>query len=285
MGPTNQIDWGQLLGMYQQAANQAQPELMAKQAAERAQQQQAINGLMGGIEKNVYANVGNGVAGQATSAPGYSQLVDAFNANEAKKYASNVEGAAWETMLKNPNQLAAGAQTKDPFDNIKQTLDSMQANANQQAQWNLGQKQWQADQQQRARAADDMGAGNNFRKAWDAWLAKGGGAGSGKGNAQLTAEMEKSQADWRAKHGGSLDGWYTQTNKPWEEWKTMGGADASQWFNDAPVTNYAQMIGGYSPQAYTPHSGGYAGGFGGGGSYNPNSTNQSTAKPDDETSY
>lgn len=260
-GPTNQLDWGQLLGMYSQAADAAQPGLQQKQAADAEAQRKAIQQALGGIESNVYANVGKGVAGDVTQAPGYSGLIDQYNAHEAQRYANQVEGAAWETLFKNPAK-STGPQQADPWDSVKQRLDAMQSNANQQAQWNLGQQQWQQDQANRAK--DDNVSGAGFRAAWDKWVA-GGGKVQNMDSGRLTSNMERSQQQWRDTHGGSLEGWYTSL----------------------PGVYYSRAMGGYNPQTYNSvaPAGGYSGGFAGSGSFNPNSTNQLTAKPDDEAQY
>lgn len=257
-GPTNQLDWGQLLGMYSQAADAAQPALAQKQAQERDRQRAAINSLMGGIESNVYANIGRGVAGDVTQAPGYSQLIDNFNAHEKAKAASQLQGAAWETLFKNPSQSTT--PMADPYDSVQSSLQKMQANANQQAQWNLGQNQFRQDQENRR--MDDNLTGGNFRKAWDAWMA-GGGRVPNMDNGRLTSNMQRSQEQWQQEHGGKLEG----------------------WFNSLPGAYYSRAMGGYSPQAYTYNTGNYAGGFGGPAQTDPNATNNSTDKPDDEASY
>jgi len=285
-GPTNQIDWGQLLGMYSQAADAAQPQLRQQQNADAAKQQQAIQQALGGIESNTYANVGKGVAGQVTAAPGYSGLIDQYNQHEAQKYANQVEGAAWETMFKNPGQSTTPGGP-DPWDSVKDRLDAIQSGADKQAQWNLGQQQRAQDQANRQR--DDNVTGAGFRAAWDKWIAGGGvapdfqppnpkGEWKTRGgrvwpdapqttpNAQrLTSNMEASQKQWRDQHGGSLDGWYD----------SLAG------------TYYRRAMGGYTPQTYqyTPQ-GGYAGGYGNPAPQtNPNTTNTSTAKPDDDQNF
>lgn len=256
-GPTNQLDWGKLISMYGDSDAASAASRARQQQTEAAAQREAINKLMGQVEGSVYANVPQGVAGDVTKAPGYSDLLEGFNQNEARKYASNVEKAAWETTLRPDAQAPAGG---DPWDSVKQRLDSMQGAANKQAAWNQGQREWQEDQ--RGREMDDYTAGGGFRKAWDEWV-KGGGSAPGMDGARLTSNMQRAQDAWRQAHGGSLEGWY----------------------QSLPGAYYTRLMGGYIPQGgYVPRES-YSGGFGAKQpDFNPNATNDADAR-DDETSY
>lgn len=260
-GPSNQINWGELLSSYDQTQKNDYNDVLARQAAEQAAARNYINNAMAGIEDQVYANVDQGVSGDITKADGYSALVDQYN-QHLNQQNHQMAQSAWENVFSNPFAVKDEDKTADPWTKVMDNIQSTQKNADTQAQ-----KAWQ----QKINAQNSA-----WKPTWEDWASANPddpNMGAGYNTGQLSAARAKSQSDWKASHNGSLEGWD----------QSLAGA----YYNHLMTTGNAPKAPGSSGTVgWTANDSGY-GGFAGtvypdeeedtsSSSNNPNSANSGT---------